>query len=105
MVSLFRFPSQALQAKSESIGRAVDSLPASVQHMGLDHRRADFFVTQPLLDPPNIIPVLQEVGPKGVTKRKINLDSAVRNLQLPIPAQDVQKRKGVGVLIGVYSVR
>ncbi len=36
--------------------------------------------------------------------RGLNPDSAVRNLQLPIPAQDVQKRKRVGVLTGAYSV-
>ncbi len=36
--------------------------------------------------------------------RGFNPDSAVRNLQLPIPAQDVQKRKRVGVLTGAYSV-
>ncbi len=105
MVSLFLLAPEALQSKSESIRWAVDSLPGSVQHMGVDHRRAHIFVTEQLLDRPNIIPVLQEVGRKGVTKRKINPDSAVRNLQLPIPAQDVQKRKRVGVLTGAYSVR
>ncbi len=69
MVGLFRLPSEALQAKTKSIGRVVDSPPASVQYMGVDHRRADIFVTQQLLDPPNILPVLQEVGRIGVTRR------------------------------------
>ncbi len=64
IVSLFRFPSKALPANSESIGRAVDSLPASVQHMGVDHRRAHIFVTEQLLDRPNIIAILKHVRRK-----------------------------------------
>ena len=66
-------PSKALQAKSESIGLAVDSLAASVQHMGVDHRRAHIFVPEQLLDCPDIIPTLQEVGRKGVAKRKMKM--------------------------------
>ena len=41
----------------------------SLQNMGGNHRGADIFVTQQLLDPPNILPVLQEVGRIGVTRR------------------------------------
>ena len=37
--------------------------------MGVDHRRAHVLVAQQLLDRPNIIPILQQVGRKGVAKR------------------------------------
>ncbi len=48
-VSLFLFPSKALQAKSESIGRAADFLPAPIQHMGVEHGGAHVTMAQQLL--------------------------------------------------------
>jgi len=43
------------------------------------------------------------VSPQHATGiSKFNPDSAVGNLQLPISAQDVRKRKRVGVLTGAY---
>jgi hypothetical protein len=47
----------------------MNSQTASVQDMGVNHRRADVSVAQQLLDRPNIIPILQQVGGKGVAKR------------------------------------
>ena len=37
--------------------------------MRVDHRRAHISVPQQFLDRPNIIPVLQQVGRKGVAQR------------------------------------
>ena len=68
-VSLFRLTRRTLHLQSEAISRAVDSPTASVQDMGVDHRRAHVLVAQQLLDGPTIIPVLQQVGRKGVAKR------------------------------------
>jgi len=47
----------------------MNSPTASVQHMGVNHRRANVSVAQQLLDRQNIIPILQQVGGKGVAKR------------------------------------
>ena len=47
----------------------MDSPTASAHDMGVDHRRAHVRVAQQLMDGPTIIPVLQQVGRKGVTKR------------------------------------
>ena len=69
VVSLFRLTPRALQVQSEAISRALDSPAAPVQDMGVDHRRAHVLMAQQLLDRPNIIPVLQQVGRKGVAKR------------------------------------
>ena len=46
----------------------MDSPTAPVQDMGVDHRRAHVLVAQQLLDRPNIIPIFQQVGRKGVAK-------------------------------------
>jgi len=49
MVSLFRFPSKALQAKSESIGRASNLLASAIQDVGIAHRRFHITMAQQLL--------------------------------------------------------
>ena len=47
-------------AKSESIGRTVDSPTTAVQNVAVNHGRTDILVPEQFLDRPNIIAVFQE---------------------------------------------
>ena len=58
-----------LRRQSEAISRAVDSPTASVQDMGVNHRRAYILVAQQLLDGPDVVTILEEVGGKGTPPR------------------------------------
>lgn len=42
-----------------------DGRPASIQELGVDHRRADALVTQELLNIPKTAPALQEMEMRG----------------------------------------
>lgn len=68
LVSLFRQTSRPLQIEPESICRAVDSPPAPVQDMGVDHRRAHVLVAEPLLDRPNTRAAFEQVCGKGMSE-------------------------------------
>ena len=45
---------------------APEPQTAPVEHVGVDHGRLDVFLTEQLLNRPDIISVLQEVGGEGV---------------------------------------
>ena len=57
-------PSQTQQA----VGGAADTGRAAVQHVGVDHGRADVSVAQQFLHGPDVVVVLQQVGGKRVAK-------------------------------------
>ena len=61
IVSLFHPSQTTFRAKSELIGRAVDSPTTAVQNVGVNHGRTDILVPEQLLDRPNIIAVLKQV--------------------------------------------
>ena len=46
-------------SQSEAVRGAVHPTPASIEHMGIDHRRADILMPKELLNRSNIVPVLQ----------------------------------------------
>jgi hypothetical protein len=53
----------------EAIGGAAHGSGASVEHVGVDHRRGDVAVAEELLDGSNVVAVLQQMGGEGVTER------------------------------------
>ena len=57
------------QADTGTVHRASDTPRAVVQNMSVNHRRAHVILPKQLLDSANDIPVLQEVGGKGIPKR------------------------------------
>jgi hypothetical protein len=52
----------------QSVGRAPDAEPTSVEKVGVDHRRADIRVAEQLLNGSNVIAVLEQVGRKRMTE-------------------------------------
>lgn len=46
----------------EAVRRAVHSTSASVQDMGIDHGRTDVLMPKELLDRPDVVAVLKEMG-------------------------------------------
>lgn len=52
----------------EPIGWAADSPAAPVEHMGVDHRRADVPVPQKFLDRPDLLAVFQEMRGQGMAQ-------------------------------------
>ena len=54
------------QADGESVDRASDSPPATVQNMGVDHRGTDVGVSEKLLNCANIVAIFQQMGGKGM---------------------------------------
>jgi len=46
--------------------RAADGAPTAVQDVGIDHCRAQVLVAQEVLDSPDVVPVLEQMGCKGV---------------------------------------
>src|SRR5207247_1070351 len=55
--------------RENAVGRASDGAWAPVQDVRVDHGRADVLVAEELLDCPNVVAVLQQVGGKGVAER------------------------------------
>jgi len=51
------------------VGGAADPSASSIEDMSINHRRADVRVTEQLLDCPDVVAVLQQVGGKGMPKR------------------------------------
>lgn len=51
------------------IGWAAHSGGAPVQHVRIDHRRADIVVAEELLNGADVVAVLEEVRGEGVTER------------------------------------
>lgn len=68
-VSLFRLLLMPLRCQSESIRWAVDSPPAPIYDMCVDHRRTHIRMAQQFLHGSNVIPILQQVGGKGMAER------------------------------------
>ena len=52
----------------QSVKRTLDPSPTSVQHMGIDHRRFDVIVSKQLLNSPDIVPLFEQMGGKGMTQ-------------------------------------
>ena len=50
------------------IQRADDAASAFVEHVGVNHRRGDILVPQPLLNRPDIVARLQQVCRKGMAQ-------------------------------------
>ena len=48
---------------------ALNASAAAIQNMRIDHRRADVAVAEQLLNRPNIISILQQMGRKRMAKR------------------------------------
>src|SRR5688572_8969899 len=53
----------------KAVGGAAHGSGASVEHVGVDHRRGDVAVAEELLDGPNVVAALEQVGGEGVTER------------------------------------
>lgn len=56
----------ANESQSEAVCRAIHSLSASIEHMRIDHRRADVFVPEQLLNRPDVVAILKQMGGKGM---------------------------------------
>ena len=57
-------------SEAEGVYRASDAAAAgAVQHVGVDHRRVDMLVAEELLDCPDVVTVLDQVGREGVAER------------------------------------
>ena len=61
-------PHHTFQHHSLWIERAAHPFSSSVQHMGIDHGRADVLMAQEFLHGANIITAFQEVGRKAMTQ-------------------------------------
>ena len=59
----------AIGREGQAIDRAANAAASTVEHMSVNRRRTHILVAQQLLDRPNIMPVLQQVGCKGMAKR------------------------------------
>jgi hypothetical protein len=55
--------------RSEAVEGTVYPLPAPVEAMGVDHRRADVTMPEQFLHRPDVVAVFQQVRRKGVPKR------------------------------------
>ena len=53
----------------QPVGRAPDAQRASIQDVGVDHRRPDIVVAEQFLNRPDVVPHLQQVGGKGMAQR------------------------------------
>ena len=58
-----------LRPGSPWIERTPHTSPTALQDMGVDHRRADVFVSQQFLHRPNVVTVLQQMRGKAVAER------------------------------------
>lgn len=52
-----------------AIERTADPTPTTLQHVRIDHRRSDIFVSQEFLYGTDIRPLLQQVRDKAVPER------------------------------------
>lgn len=53
----------------DAVRGAAHRAAPPVQDMGVDHRGAHILVAQELLDGPDVVAILEEVGGKGVSER------------------------------------
>ena len=67
-VSLFLIGLRRIRPHAEPIGGAADPSAPSIQDMGVDHGRADISMAKKFLDRPNIVPILKQVGGKGMAE-------------------------------------
>ncbi len=74
-----RFFQVCLQSDSGSslceleIERTADATSTTLQHMGIQHRCADIFVSKQFLDRADVVPVLEQVRRKTVAQRILTL--------------------------------
>lgn len=62
-------PCLALTGRTpQPVGGAADAPPAAVQHMRVDHCRANVFVSQQFLHGANVVTVGQQVSREGMAK-------------------------------------
>ena len=70
-----RFFQVCLQSDSGSslceleIERTADAASTTLQHMGIQHRCADIFVSEQFLDRADVIAIFQEMGRKTMAER------------------------------------
>src|SRR5262249_10570681 len=57
------------QTDGKSVHRALDSLPAAVQNMGVNHSCAHVAVPEQFLHGPDVVPILQQMSCKRMPKR------------------------------------
>jgi len=67
-VSLFLIGLRRIRPHAEPIGGAADPSAPSIQDMGVDHGCADISMAKKFLDRPNIVPILKQVGGKGMAE-------------------------------------
>ena len=58
---------RGLGIKAKAVGGAQYAVPAAVEDMRVDHRRADVAVAQQFLDGPDVVAVLEQVRGEGVS--------------------------------------
>ena len=54
----------ALRSRRSAVKRASHAAGATIEHVGVDHGRADVFVTEQFLDCADIVAVFQQMGGK-----------------------------------------
>ncbi len=71
-----RLPSRNLRL--DLVKRAADAAPATIEHVGVDHRRGHIAMAQQLLHGAYVVTLLQQVGGKRVAQdvRGTGLDDA-----------------------------
>jgi hypothetical protein len=57
---------RAVLARSAVEGTS-DAAYATIERVGVDHRRGDIFVTEQFLDGPDVVAVFQQVGSEGMS--------------------------------------
>jgi len=67
--------------------RAANPSAASVQRMGVDHRRADIPMTQQLLDSADVIAIFEEMCSKGMANLNDNRGWGVARLAVKFGCQ------------------
>src|SRR5947199_3012703 len=58
----------AWSCQEHSVGRASDASRPQVEDMRVDHRGTDVAVTEELLDGPDVVVILEQVGREGVSE-------------------------------------
>jgi hypothetical protein len=67
-VSLFLIGLRRIRPHAEPIGGAAVPSAPSIQNMGVDQGQADISMGKRFLDRPNIVPILKQVGGKGMAE-------------------------------------
>ena len=57
------------RAKRQAVGRDADGAPSSVEHMGVDHGRADVGMPPEILYRLDVVAILEQVGGEQVAER------------------------------------